>query len=91
MWYITASVISGVLGTLTSFLLHKYVVFQKRQRVFSHMVRYGVVVVFDLAAITGVLYICVHFLGIPEEIAKVIANVSVVLWNYFAFKFFVYV
>ncbi len=91
MWYIAASVVSGVIATATSFLLHKYIVFERTEHMFAHLVRYLLFALFDIAAVAGILFVCVHYIGINEEISKVIANGAVVLWNFFAFKFFVYI
>jgi putative flippase GtrA len=91
IYYITASVMSGVLGFLSAFLLHKYIAFQKRENIGNHFVRYCLLGLWNLFATNAVLYIAVQYLHVPEDIAKVIANASVVLWNFFLYKFLVYV
>ncbi len=90
-WYITASVISGVIGFFTAFLLHKYVVFQKRKTFMSHLGRYFIVDMTNLAIITGFLYLLVDRGGMDPRPAKFVALAPVVLWNFFVYKFVVYV
>ncbi len=91
VYYITASVISGVCGFISAFVLHKYVAFKKHDKVGNHFVRYCLLGLWNLFATTVVLYLCVDVLGIPEEGSKIVANASVVLWNFFLYKFLVYV
>ncbi|MDD5751782.1 MAG: GtrA family protein [Candidatus Peribacteraceae bacterium] len=90
-WYIAASVIGGVVGFCTAFLLHKYVVFQKRQAFMNHLGRYFLVDMLNLAIITGFLYLLVDGAGMDPRPAKFVALAPVVLWNYFVYKFAVYV
>ena len=83
--------ISGVIGFITSFLLHKYVVFEKKSAVAAHFFKFCVLGIFNLGAVALILYALVEFVGMPAEIAKIIANGSVVLWNFFIMKLIVYV
>ncbi|PIR53866.1 hypothetical protein COU75_03800 [Candidatus Peregrinibacteria bacterium CG10_big_fil_rev_8_21_14_0_10_42_8] len=91
VWYIAASVMSGILGFATAFLLHKYIVFQKNDAFFKHLVRYFIVDMINLGIITLLLYGLVEHFGMDAGIAKFIALAPVVLWNFFVYKFFVYV
>lgn len=91
MWYIAASVVSGVVGFFTTFLLNKYMVFQKRQLFLHHLWRFFFVDMANLTFITGFLYVLVDFLGMDPRPAKFVAIAPVVLWNFFVYKFVVYV
>lgn len=91
VWYIFASIVSGVLGFFTAFLLHKYVVFQRGDMFLKHLLRYFIVDMINLGIITLLLYGLVDYIGIDPGIAKFIALAPVVLWNFFVYKFFVYV
>ncbi|MFA7681753.1 MAG: GtrA family protein [Candidatus Peribacteraceae bacterium] len=91
VWYITASVVSGIIGFFTAFFLHKYVVFQQRQRFMKHLGRYFIVDMTNLAIITGFLYVLVDIWGMDPRPAKFVALAPVVLWNFFVYKFVVYV
>ena len=91
VWYLGASITSGILGFISAFVLQKYVVFRKKERAPEHFLRYVLQWLFNIAATSLVLFICVEWIGIPEEIAKFISNGSQVLWNFFLLKFLVYV
>jgi len=91
IWYLAASVMSSVLGFITAFLLHKYIVFKKTESFKKHLGRYFVVDIINTIVSTLLLFAFVEWFGIGEEIAKVIAMGSVVLWNFFIYKFVVYV
>ncbi len=91
VWYIAASVVGGILGFFAAFLGHKYFVFKKKDNFMNHIIRFLVLDLLNIAATAAILYILVEFIGLGEEIAKVIAMGSVVLWNFFLYKFFVYV
>lgn len=90
VWYIAASLMSGVLAFFTAFLLHKYIVYQKRSTFIKHLLRYFVIDMCNLIVITFFLYIFVHFLFIDPFFAKILAITPVVLWNFFIYKFVVY-
>ena len=90
-WYIAASVVSGMIGFFAAFLLHKYVVFQKRSAFMSHLGRYFLVDMANLAIIIGLLYLLVDRGGMDPRPAKFVALAPVVLWNFFVYKFVVYV
>lgn len=90
-WYISATIISGVLAFFVAFILHKYVVFQKSRFFLKHLLKYFVVDMLNLCIITGFLYILVDTFSVDPRPAKFIAISPVVLWNFFLYRFFVYV
>jgi len=91
VWYVTASVISGVFGFATTFLMNKYIAFRKRSAMLRHLIRFCVVDVFNILAITLILIGLVDGLGMEKQVAKLLAMGTVVLWNFLLYKFFVYV
>ena len=91
MYYIWATMLSGTAGFLSAFFLHKYFVFQKTSDHARHFIRFSLLGIFNIFAVAGVLYLCVEFAGLPEEIAKILANASQVLWGFFLMKLFVYI
>ena len=91
VWYIYASIISGVIGFITAFLLHKYIVFQKKEAFMRHLGRYFVVDMINLSIVTGLLYVLVDLWSMDPMPAKFVALAPVVLWNFFVYKFVVYV
>ena len=90
-YYLWATFISGLAGFLSAFLLHKYFVFQKKDNHVQHFVRFALLGLFNIIAVAAVLYMCVEWVGIPEEVSKVIANASQVLWGFLLMKFLVYI
>ena len=91
VWYIAASVVGGILGFFTTFLMNKYLVFRKREDFAKHLVRFFVVDMCNIAATNAILYGLVEFAGFGEEIGKFVAMGFVVFWNFFLYKFVVYV
>jgi putative flippase GtrA len=91
VWYLAASVIGDIVGIITSFTLHKYVVFAKKDRVVEHFARYLTVELGNTVASNTILYVIVGVIGVQPAIAKIFAMGSVVFWNFFLYKFFVYV
>lgn len=91
VWYIEASIISGVCAFFTAFLLHKYIVYKKRSTFMKHLLRYFVIDMCNLSIITFLLYLLVQFMHIDPFLAKFIALAPVLLWNFFIYKFVVYI
>ncbi|MDO8648417.1 MAG: GtrA family protein [Candidatus Peregrinibacteria bacterium] len=91
VWYVTANIVGNVLGFFGAFVLHKYLVFQKREAMINHFVRYCIINVFNILAQTAILYLLVERLHLDEGSAKFVSWAVTVLWNFFLYKFFVYV
>lgn len=90
VYYVIASLAGNVVGFFASFYLHKYVSFEAHGESGVHMVRYIVVTIINLLAQLVILFVCVQILGVWESWAKVIANGTVVVWNFFLYQLFVY-
>ena len=91
MYYVTASVVSEALGFLSAFISHKYFVFQKKGKTANHFGRYCLLGIWNTLAISIILFATVEYLHIPKEIGKLVGIGVVVLWNFFLYKFFVYI
>jgi len=91
VWYLAASVIGNVLGFFMAFFLHKYVVYKKRSAFMKHLFRYFVIDMVNMAVISGLLFVLVDVGGVDPRPAKFIAFAPVLLWNFFIYKFAVYV
>jgi len=91
MWYIAASMMSSALGFATTFLMNKYIAFRKKTNFVRHLARFSVVEVMNIAVTTLILFGLVDGFGVEEQIAKILAMGIVVSWNFFIYKFFVYV
>ncbi len=90
-WYVTANLVGGVLGFFAAFLLNKYAVFHKNNDFMKHLGRYFVVDLFNVLLLTLIMYVLVDFWSVDPRISKVISYIPVILWNFFVYKFFVYV
>lgn len=91
VWYILASLCGSVLGFFTVFLMHKYIVFKKRERFLRHLAKFFLTDMTNIAITTALLYVFVEFGGIGEEVSKLIIMGMVVSWNFFVYKFLVYI
>ncbi|MDD5103914.1 MAG: GtrA family protein [Candidatus Peribacteraceae bacterium] len=91
IWYVAATVVSGILGFFTTFLMNKYVAFKKKNDFMRHLLRFFVVDMANILVGAIVLYGLVDGLGMEKQVAKLLTMGMVVLWNFFIYKFFVYV
>ena len=91
MWYLAAAFTSGMLGLGSAFLFHKYFVFQKKDRTRRQVVRYALLQGWNALAQTGLVYVFVEFFSVEPFLAKILGIGCTVLWNFFLYKFFVYV
>jgi putative flippase GtrA len=91
VWYVAATMISGLLGFFSAFVLHKYIVFAKKEQTRAQFVRYTILQMFNLLAQTLIVYMMVEYAGAPKEVAKIASIACSVSWNFFLYKFLVYV
>ena len=90
VWYVLASVISDGIGFFLAFLFHKYFVFQKKGRGGMHMMRYTLLQIGNTIVQAGILYILVDFGGMDKILARILTIGIAVSWNFFFYKYFVY-
>ncbi len=91
VWYVTANVVGNILGSFGAFLLHKYLVFEKKDKTAEHFVRYCIMNLVNAAAQTILLYMLVEYARLDEGDAKFLSWAITTFWNFFLYKFFVYV
>jgi putative flippase GtrA len=91
MWYLAASVIAFLLSYITSFLLHKYLVFGRPEDFLKHLRRHAAVEGFNVFATNIVLFMLVEHLHVSAEWAKPITMGLGAMWNFVLFKFLVFV
>lgn len=91
VWYLHASILSTIAAFFTTFLLNKYVVFRKKGVLLRHLIRFTIVDLINTILSNVLLYCFVTSISIEEHIAKIAAMGVVVLWNFFIYKFVVYV
>jgi putative flippase GtrA len=91
VWYLAAATISTLIGTTTAFLLHKYIVFKKKDDTAAHVVRYIVQQTCNAIIQVFMVYVFVEFMHVHPFWAKIISIGMTVSWNFFIYKFLVYV
>ena len=91
VWYLAASIVSGAIGLTSAFLFHKYFVFKKKENTTSHLIRYFILQGTNAVTQVVLVYLFVELAGIHPLPAQVLSIGVVVSWNYFMYKFFVYV
>ena len=76
---------------VSAFTFHKYFVFQKKENTRSHVIRYFILQSMNAVAQVFFVFVFVEYAGIGPFLAKILAIGVVVSWNFFLYKFFVYV
>ena len=91
IYYLHATIVSAGIGLLSAFTFHKYFVFKKKENTKSQVIRYIILQGGNALAQVIFVYVFVEFLGIGEFLSKVLGIGAVVSWNFFLYKFFVYI
>lgn len=88
---VVANTLAYALGFAASFLLNKYVVFQGNNgKTKQQFVMYCLLAFFNYMVGTALLVWLVQTAGAPAFVAKAIAMVAVVSWNFLMYKKIVY-
>ncbi len=90
MHYALAAPVSGGVGLLSAFALHKYLVFKQHEKTGRQVVRYIILQTFNFFAQWGLVVLFVEGFGVHAIIAKILGIGCTVLWNFFLYKLFVY-
>ena len=90
-WYVIPSMVSGTLGFFSAFVFHKFLVFKKQKETLRHFLRYCAMQFMNVLAQSAILYALVEWFSVDPKIGKIIAIACCVAWNFFLYKFFVYV
>lgn len=72
-----------------SFLLNKFWTFKNRENFLPQLIKYGILFAFNLT-VTSVLLTGLVSIGVHAMLAKLIVMVSVVCWNFLAYRFIIY-
>lgn len=91
VWYVAASVLTDVLGFLVVFVLNKYIVFGKKDRVVSHAIRYTLVQVGNTVLQAAIIYLLVEYTAMDKVLARTISIGCCVPVNFVLYKYVVYV
>ncbi len=90
--YLLATIIAWTGAVLFAFYTNKYFVFKKKEKtnIIKEMISFfsfrGLSLLFDI----GIMFIMVELLTINDLISKVVANIIVILLNYFFSKLFIF-
>lgn len=90
LWYITANVIVYIVVFWFNFLMNRYWSFKAKKNLSRQLMLYGMLFVFNLLAITGLMYLFSDIAGISPLISKVMVMEAVVLWNFILYKKVIY-
>lgn len=87
VWYIVASICSFLLGFIVSFVLQKFFTFRDDSppRQGQQVVRYFLVLLFNIVANTLLLYFLVEHLRAGYLPAIIIANACMAVWSFFIY------
>ncbi len=88
--YRISNVISWIFAVAFAFITNRKFVFNSAGNVWAEIVSFLLVRLFSLGAETGSMIVAVEFMHIDEGIAKIIAQVIVVILNYILGKFVVF-
>ncbi len=91
VWYVAANIVGNILGFVATFLLQKYFVFGRKDDLAKHFLRFCLINLFNLLVQTALLWLLVERVGVDEGSAKFVSWAMTILWNFFLYKFLVYV
>ncbi|OGJ56312.1 hypothetical protein A3D88_01480 [Candidatus Peribacteria bacterium RIFCSPHIGHO2_02_FULL_52_16] len=91
LWYVSASVVSDGVGFLSTFLFHKYLVFEKREGLIHHVARFTLLQVANTVIQAMLLYALVEFTGMDKILARILSIGFTVPWNFLLYKYVVYI
>jgi putative flippase GtrA len=91
VYYMTSTIVSGLVGIVVAFLMQKYVAFRKRGSMTKHTVRYVILTAWNLFAQAMIVFLLVEYAGTGPQVAKILGIGATVSWNFFLYKFLVYV
>lgn len=91
VWYVAASVLSDGIGFIAAFIFHKYLVFQKKEHVIPHAVRYTVLQIANTIVQAAIVYVLVEYIASDKVLARIVSIGVCVPVNFFVYKYWVYV
>jgi len=78
-----------LLSFVVTYTLQRTVAFRSSHSVAPSVLRYAILVVFNTVATTGIVW-AIDALGLPWAVGKVVAVVATTVWNYFAYRYWVF-
>ena len=81
--------VAFLLSFVVTYTLQRTVAFRSSDGVAPSVVRYAILVAFNTVATTGIVW-AIDALGAPWAVGKVAAVVATTVWNYFAYRYWVF-
>ncbi len=86
-----ASPVGNITGLLSAFFLHKFIVFRDKKMTHWQFIRYILLQIWNSGAQIAVIWLVVDQMGQDKTVAKILGIGLTVSWNFFLYKFLVYV
>ncbi len=86
-----ASPIGNFLGFVSAFFLHKFIVYTEHRMSGKQFFRYVLANIWNTLAQLAVIWLVVDHLGYSKTLGKILGIGLTVSWNFFLYKFLVYV
>lgn len=88
IWYLFSAILSFIIAAVVNYLFQRLVTFKDRKQDFKkQFLSFLLVAVVGIVLNTVLLYVQVEFLGLWYMLAKAIAAVIVLLWNFVMNKY----
>jgi|GEM_PF-855022 len=91
VWYVSASVLSDVVGLILVFVFNKFLVFRKKENFVPHAARYIGVQVLNSVIQVCAIYILVEYFQSDKILARVLSIGVTVPMNFLLYKYYVYI
>ncbi len=90
LWYILSNTIVYIVIFFFNFTLNRKWAFKSKARLGKQILQYGLLFVFNLLAINGLLYLLSDMAGLDPMISKILVMGAVVCWNFVIYKKVIY-
>ncbi len=91
VWYLLAAILSFVAAVINNYILNKVWTFQDKSNQFAkQFVQFLIVSIVGLSLNTAILYGLVEFAGVWYLLAKALAIIVVLFWNFFTNKYWTF-
>lgn len=89
--YITASAVSSALSVIVNFSMHKLLTFNQPQTDVRQILSYIALIAFNYGISLILLFVLIDGWGVEYLFAKALTIITIVLYNFLALKFLVFV
>ncbi len=91
-WYLFSSASAFIFAFIVSFCLQKYWTFENKNKdiLYKQLAIYLLLALFNLNVNTALMYILVDFFKIWYMLAQFFVTGLIALWNFTAYKFFIF-